>query len=172
MASISTHLESCETCPLGKQHRTKFPSKADGPRLVRKNERKVEPNIFLSIDDKTHYVLCRKDQVFEKFREGKTMIEKSTGRRLKNLLWEFTSKEFELHLIAEGIRHELTIPNNPEQNGVAKRINWTLVETVRSMFVAEASSTATFLRKPCQGCIWDDSLWSLVRKKKNASWST
>ena len=34
------------------------------------------------------------------------------------------------------IRHELTVPNTPEQNGVAERMNRTVVETVCSMPVA------------------------------------
>ena len=33
----------------------------------------------------------------------------------------------------EGVRQELTIPKTPQQNGVAQRMNQTLVETVRSM---------------------------------------
>ena len=87
------------------------------------------------------------------------MVEKSTGRKLKAIRTdnggEFTSKEFEAHLTTEGVRHEVTIPKNPEQNGVAERMNRTLVETARSILVnvnlphrfwAEALSTATFLR--------------------------
>ena len=68
---------------------------------------------------------------------------------------EYTSKQFGDYLKAEGIRHELIVPKNPEQNGVAERLNRTLVESVRSMssdaqlphkFWAEALSTAVFLR--------------------------
>ena len=68
---------------------------------------------------------------------------------------EFTSKEFEAHLMAEGVCHKLTILKNPEQNGVTERMNRTLVETARSMLVnanlphrfwAKALSTATFLQ--------------------------
>ena len=89
----------------------------------------------------------------------KAMVEKSTGRKLKAIRTdnggEFTSKEFEAHLTTEGVRHELTITKNPEHNGVAERMNRTLVETARSILVnanlphsfwAEAPSTATFLR--------------------------
>ena len=46
---------------------------------------------------------------------------------------EYTSARFEEFLKCEGIRHEHTIPRTPEQNGVAERMNRTLVETVRSM---------------------------------------
>ena len=46
---------------------------------------------------------------------------------------EYTSKEFEDYLKKNGIRHERTVPETPEQNGVAERMNRTLVETVRAM---------------------------------------
>ena len=97
---------------------------------------------FLSfIDDKTRFVwvyfLKRKDQVFEKFIEWKTMVERSTGKKLKAIRTdnggEFTSGKFKAHLKAEGVCHELTIPRNPEQKGVAERMNRTLVEATRSM---------------------------------------
>ena len=102
--------------------------------------------------------LNSKNQIFEKFLEWKAMVERSTGRKLKAICTdnggEFTSKEFETHLTAEGVRHELTIPKNPEQNGVAEGMNRTLVKTARSMLInanlphrfgAEARSTATYL---------------------------
>ena len=41
---------------------------------------------------------------------------------------EYTSKEFEDYLKKYGIRHEHTVPKTPEQNGVAERMNWRLVE--------------------------------------------
>ena len=81
-----------------------------------------------------------------------------TERKLKAIRidngGEFTSREFEKYLVSEGVRHELTVPKNPEQNGVAERINRTLVEKVKSVladaklpqrFWAEALSTAVFL---------------------------
>ena len=68
---------------------------------------------------------------------------------------EYTSADFKKYLKKEGVRHELTVPKTPEQNGVAERMNRTLVEAVRSMlaeaklphcFWAEALSTAVYLR--------------------------
>ena len=65
------------------------------------------------------------------------------------------SSEFNSYLIKEGIKHELTIPHTPQQNGVAKRQNRTLIEGVRTMladsklphrFWAEALSTIVYLR--------------------------
>ena len=117
---------------------------------------------FLSfIDDKTRYVwvypLRTKSEVYEKFREWKAMVELATGRKLKAIRTdnggEYISREFQTYLKA-GVCHKLTIPKNPEQNGIAERINRTLIETARSMLVdshlphsfwAEAISTAAYL---------------------------
>ena len=48
---------------------------------------------------------------------------------------EYLSSEFRDYLSREGIRYELTIPKTPQQNGVAERMNRTLVESVRSMLI-------------------------------------
>ena len=70
---------------------------------------------FLTLlDDKTHYVwvypLKTKDQVFERFKEWQAEVENFTGRKVNTLRTdnggEFTSKSFEAHLKACGIRHE------------------------------------------------------------------
>ena len=99
-----------------------------------------------------------KHEVFGKFVEWKSLVEKSSGYRVKKLRTdnggEYTSTEFESYLKKEGIEHQYTIPKTPEQNGVSERMNRTLVETVRSMladsrllhrFWAEALSTAAYL---------------------------
>ena len=68
---------------------------------------------------------------------------------------EYKSTEFSDYLKAEGIRHEFTVPKTPEQNGLAERLNRTLIESVQSMLVdaqlqhkfwAEALSTVVYLR--------------------------
>ena len=55
----------------------------------------------------------------------------SVGKKLKKLRTdnggEYTSKRFESHLKSCGILHEKTIPKTPEQNGMAERLNRTLV---------------------------------------------
>ena len=105
------------------------------------------------------YVLKRKSEVFERFLEWKALVEKSSGHKLKILRTdnggEYTSSEFQSILKKEGIKHELTVPKTPEQNGVSERMNRTLIEMVRSMmsdarlpqrFWAETLSTAVYLR--------------------------
>ena len=166
----------CEPCIRGKQHRTPFPN-AGGERsdellgvvhsdVCGKIEEKSlsGAEYFITfIDDKSRhvwvYMMKHKSEAFQKFLEWKAMVEKSTGLKMKTLRTdnggEYTSSEFEKYLKSEGIKHETTIPKTPEQNGVAERMNRTLVETVRAMladsglaksFWAEALSTATYLR--------------------------
>ena len=89
------------------------------------------------------------------------MVERSTVWKLKVLRsdngGEYTSGEFVEYLMSEGIRHELTVPKSPQQNGVAERLNRTLVEMTQSMLAgsarglpqklwAETLSTAVYLR--------------------------
>ena len=174
--NVSDKLEFCEACVDGKHHRTKFPT-GGGNRsdtllgLVHSDvcgkmdtESLSGAQYFLTfIDDKSRYtwvyILKRKDEVFSRFCEWKAMVEKSTGEKVMVLRTdnggEYTSTEFITYLKNEGIRHELTVPKTPEQNGVAERMNRTVVETVRSMlseaklphkFWAEAVSTAVYLR--------------------------
>ena len=40
-----------------------------------------------------------------------------------------------VYLKSEGIRCECTVPETPEQNGVAERLNRTLIEKVSSMLI-------------------------------------
>ena len=114
------------------------------------------------IDDKTHYVwiyvLKNKHEVFETFKQWKSLVEISFCCKVKTFQpdngGEYMSTEFESYLKSKGIKHEYTIPKTPEQNGVSKRMSRTLVKFVRSMladsklphrFWAEALSMATYL---------------------------
>ena len=166
----------CEPCLEGKQHRRKFLTgggrRSDEPLgLVhcdlcgKMNAKSLSGGeYFLTfIDDKTHYVwfyiLKHKDEVFPRFLEWKALVERSMNQKLKVLRTdnggEYVSAEFQNYLKKEGVCHELTVPKTPEQNGVAERMNRTLVESVRAMladarlphrFWAEALSTAVYLR--------------------------
>ena len=86
------------------------------------------------------------------------MVEKSTGQKLQCLRTdngeEYTSAVIDEYLKTEGVQHELIVPKTPKQNGIAKHINRTLVEAVRSMrsdaklphrFWGEALPTAVYL---------------------------
>ena len=58
------------------------------------------------------------------------------------------STEFQTYLRKEGVRHELTVPKTPEQNGVAERMNRTLVEGVPAM-LADAGLHIVSGQKHC-----------------------
>ena len=67
---------------------------------------------------------------------------------------EYTSAKFENFHKQKGIRHEISAPYSPQQNGVAERMNRTLVESVRSMifgariskvYWGEAVTTAAYV---------------------------
>ena len=68
---------------------------------------------------------------------------------------EYLSNGFKGYLEEHGIHHQLTVAYTPQQNGVAERMNRTLMNLVRSMlhhkgihksFWAEALSTAVYIR--------------------------
>ena len=63
------------------------------------------------------------------------MVEREKGKPLKCLRTdngvEYTSNEFKSYCSEKGIRHEKTVPGTLQQNGVAKRMNRTIVEKVR-----------------------------------------
>ena len=152
---VSGGVEICESCIGGKQCKSSFslsttqtsePLELVHSDLCGKMGKKSlgGAEYFLTfLDDKTHYTwvyaLKTKDQVYSKFKEWKAEVETRTGKRVKTLRTdnggEYTSKEFHAHLKACGIRHELTIPKTPEQNGVAERLNRTLVEMTRAMLL-------------------------------------
>jgi hypothetical protein len=83
------------------------------------------------------YLLRTKDEVFNKFQEFKAEIENLTNKKIKMLRTdnggEYTSKEFIAFCKSTGIRRELTIPHNSQQNGVAERKNISIEETVKAL---------------------------------------
>ena len=84
-------------------------------------------------------------------------MKNEIGNRIQKLRTdngsEYLSKKFQDYLSIKGIRHELTVPYCPEQNGVAERDNRTIVESACLMlhhrgmpleFWAEAVNTAVY----------------------------
>ena len=65
------------------------------------------------------------------------MVEKETGKPLKCLRTdnkgEYIYHEFREYCSKHGIRLEKTVPGTPQHNGVAERMNCTIVEKVRCM---------------------------------------
>jgi transposase InsO family protein len=83
------------------------------------------------------YFLKSKDEVLEKFKEFKALAENLFERKIKIPRsyngGEYTSNEFGRFFRDSSINRDLTTPYNRQQNGVAKRKNRTIMETVKTM---------------------------------------
>ncbi|KAK8540598.1 hypothetical protein V6N13_027117 [Hibiscus sabdariffa] len=100
---------------------------------------------LLFIDDYSRktwvYFLKQKSEVFGAIKNFKALVEKESGFEIKSLRsdrgGEFTSNEFNDFCKVNGIRHPLTVPKSPQQNGIAKRKNRTILNMARSMLKAK-----------------------------------
>jgi hypothetical protein len=117
----------------------------------------------LFIDDYSRktwiYFLKTKGEVFERFQEFKALVENQTGKKIRCLRsdngGEYTSNDFDDYCVREGIRREMTVAYNPQQNGVAERKNRSIVGAARAMIHdqglplflwAEACNTVVYLQ--------------------------
>ena len=171
-----TELSFCSGCVAGKMHRKPFPAvgeirSSQKLRLVHSDvcgpmhtESIGGAKYFLTfIDDYTRccsvYFMKHKSEVFDKFKEFEAVTTNDNGKKIGTLQTdnggEYMSTEFHDYLKEKGIRHELTVPDSPQQNGVAERMNQTLIESARLMirhaglpntYWAEAISTAAYVR--------------------------
>jgi transposase InsO family protein len=134
------HQELCKGCALGKYTKTAFPSsdsRAAGILdLIHSDVCGSMSSTSLTgclyyvifIDEfsqKSWTVFMKtKGQVFSRFQEFKALVENQTGKKIIVLRTdngvEYTSKEFMDFCAGEGIRRELTVPYNPQQNGLQR----------------------------------------------------
>jgi hypothetical protein len=180
-------LPFCEACVQGKQTRKPFNGTADvqtkgmlqlvhsdvcGPMSVASLG---GARYFVTFtDDYTRYssvyFLRQKSEVFSKFKEFAAEVTNATGLKIKTLRTdnggEYTSNEFELFLKENGIRHEVTAPYTPQQNGVSERLNRTIQEMALSQllhaglpkcFWAESVAAACYVRNRLPVCPVDVS---------------
>lgn len=168
-------LEFCEDCVYGKAHRVSFGAAKHTTRDKLEyihSDLWGSPSVpntlgncqyFISFtDDFTRkvwlFLMKKKDEAFTKFVEWKKMVELQTGKKVKRLRTdnglEFCNHEFDGFCRREGIVRHRTCTYTPQQNGIAERLNRTIMNKVRSMlsesglgqeFWGEAASTAVFL---------------------------
>ncbi|GJV60064.1 gag-pol polyprotein [Tanacetum coccineum] len=93
------------------------------------------------------YPIKKKSDVFEVFKVYKARVELDSGTKIKCLRTdnggEYTGDEFDLFCKQEGIKRQFTTAYTPQQNGVAERMNRTLLERARAM-LATASLGKSF----------------------------
>ena len=105
------------------------------------------------------YFMNKKSEVFEKYKEFEAITTNETGLKLVTLRsdngGEYLTKQFETYLKSKGTFHQTTVPYSPEQNGIAERMNRTLVESAKAMmnhaglpncYWAEAIACACYIR--------------------------
>ncbi len=175
--SNHTPEKECEGCTLGKMSRNPFPKKSQG--RATKPYEVIHSDVCgpMQVDSKggskymvtfidnysryaTAYFIKNKSEVLTKFKEYVTYVEKQGGDHTNVKLLrtdnggEYTSNDFVKYCTEKGISHQFTNPYCPEQNGVAERLNRTIIEATRSMiyqaglplnFWAEACNTAIYL---------------------------
>jgi hypothetical protein len=106
--------------------------------------------------------LKSKTEVVERTFEVINLMENQKGRTVKCIQsdngTEYINNDFENLLKKRGITRRLTVPYNPEQNGISERKNRTVLDMARclliesglpSSFWAEAVNTANYLRNRC-----------------------
>lgn len=82
----------------------------------------------------------------------KTLIENQVGRKVKRLRTdnglEFCSEEFKQFCIDEGFSRQYTVRNTPEQNGIAERMNKSMLDKARCML--SNATLGKFLGRSCE----------------------
>ncbi|GKE55379.1 putative ribonuclease H-like domain-containing protein [Tanacetum coccineum] len=95
---------------------------------------------FLATKDETSEILKNFIKEIENLVDKKLKIIKSdNGMEFKNKVMDDFCRE-------KGIRREYSIARTPQQNGIAERRNWTLIETARTV-LADSKLPTTFWAK-------------------------
>ncbi|KAI5335775.1 hypothetical protein L3X38_025909 [Prunus dulcis] len=82
------------------------------------------------------YAIRTKDQVYEVFKQFHASIERETGRSLKCIRTDNGGEymgTFRNYYRSNGIRQERSVMKTPQHNGIAERMNRTIVERIRTI---------------------------------------
>ncbi|XP_073224915.1 uncharacterized protein [Cicer arietinum] len=171
-------LEFCDHCILGKskrgsfgvdQHNTSRPFEYTHSDLWGPSRTKTHAgcSYFLTIiDDYSRkvwiYVIKSKSDTFMKFKEWHMQIETQKETKLKCLRTDnglkYLSEQFNKYFRDLCIQRHRTVAGTPQQNGIAERMNRTILERVRCMilsvglpktFGGEAAVTTVYLINRC-----------------------
>jgi transposase InsO family protein len=111
------------------------------------------PSRHLTIDKKSYYIsfiddysresviylMANKSEAFSKYKLYEALMLRQRDAHIKVLVsdrgGEYTSSEFKQHLAKQGTKHRFTVHDTPESNGVAERLNRTLLEKTRAMLL-------------------------------------
>ena len=157
----------CSACLDGKQTRDSFPltaSRRSVPlELVHSDLHGLLPatvngyKYWISFTDDASWfrrcwLLKKKSEAFDAFKQYKSWAEKQTGKAFKSLRddkgGEYMSNEWEKFMLEHGIERQHTVWATPQQNGVAEHTNRILDEGVASLL-----SDSHF-----PACFWGEAL--------------
>ncbi|KAH9309219.1 hypothetical protein KI387_037130, partial [Taxus chinensis] len=131
-----------------------------GPTQVASHEGSSYYVTFINDATRKAWVYCiqSKYDVFETFKRWKSLVENESNSKLKFLRsnngGEYCSKDFNDYCSVNGICRERMVPRTSQENGVAERMNMTIMECDRSMrihsrlplhFWAKAVNIAVYL---------------------------
>ena len=110
---------------------------------------------FVLVDDFFRFTwvffLEHKDQTFSHFKIFRKRVEKEKGFLILKIRsdrgGEFVNQLFMTYCNEKGIKHEMSCPRTPQQNGVVERKNRTLQEMVRTM-ISEYDSLNIYEPRP------------------------
>jgi len=156
--NVEANKEFCDGCALGKAHRQGFGTRTNRPSIVGKqiNADVCGPVTERSVGGARYYV-CFKDD-YSKFRHvpfittksevghclRKFLKEVKTAGHVTKVLLSDSCKEFNCEAVQKeleqhGIRHRLTMPYNPEQNGAAEK---KIVQLCKALILSSCQWTA------------------------------
>src|SRR6267142_4927793 len=95
------------------------------------------------VDDKSHKVFIarmhEKSEVTQHLKAFISWAEVKIGQNVGTLHSDrggkYIAGEAQHYLEEKGIKHKMTMPHTPQHNGVAKCMNWTLLDKVQAMLV-------------------------------------
>lgn len=145
----------CDTCILAKIHCVPFPispNKCDIPFvLIHYDVQGPSPIITVSsirwfvtfVNDCTGmtwlYLLKHKDEAFGVFHAFHAMIKNQFSSKVRVLKsdngGEYVNQDFQAYFQLNGLLHETSCAQNPQQNGVVERKNRHILETTRALLI-------------------------------------
>ncbi|UYV64622.1 hypothetical protein LAZ67_3001360 [Cordylochernes scorpioides] len=191
-----SHSTDCIQCIQGKLTETPFPKKTEYRatetlQLVHSDICGPLPTNSLSgkryfitfTDDYSRYtkiyLLKGKDEAYEKIKDYVISAHTEFGKNIQTIRTdngrEYVNRQVEDFLNQSGIKHQLTVPYSPAQNGVAERKNRSLMEMTRCMLFdsglpqslwAEAVTTANYLHNRIPSKATDKTPFELWTNRK------
>src|SRR5436190_5239302 len=151
--------EFCEACTKAKLARAPVPKERSDRRPATNFGDRVNSDLWgpaqvETLAGESHFVtftdeakawselelLKRKDMTFEAYKNYEAMVKTQFGVSIKEFHCdgggEFINERFNSHLKQQGTKRTITVHHTPEQNGIAERLNRTLLEHARAMLIA------------------------------------